>query len=408
MSKIFRASSLLFAMALSGVTLAAGGPITSQQVAARGVATSAIASSSLGDLDGAFVFVPRDIVNATLRQLQSATTFNALLASAGVSLPCAISGSLLARITQTRPTVLKLDWSQCVISQYGSRNTADGPIEVIWSGSTLSPASVASIRLGDANRDYVASSRPETPQPYYDGTTTYRNQRATGVLPVVLEFGDAGYFTGRYLVEARGFVRRVQRMPEFNSAGEPSAEFYDYESRTSTDGAILTGNYSVDGLNNVMEWGLIGGKVASSYTYPARPLHPIARTIEEWYRGTGLVARRRWDNAAGEYFHSIDGKVEGDFNAFWGLGCSGPDTFIYRTRKELGQSPYSYFVEQYDAGELSINGNTTATFTATGTQPYVDLIGHAAVKVQGLGTVNYDYPESILLGPILEAGRCTP
>lgn len=408
MSNNIRGASLLFACALSGAAFAASGPITSHQVAARGVVTSVIASSSLGELDGAFVYVPRSIVDTTLRKLQAATTYDALLAPGGVSLPCPISGNLTARVSATRLTTLQLDWAQCVSSDYGSRNTVEGPVEVVWAGRTLSPASVASIRLGNAVRDYVTVSRPETPQTYYDGTTVYRNQRATGVLPVVLEFGDFGNFTGRYLVETKGFVRRVHRMPEFNSDGEPSVEFYEYESRMSTDGAILTGAYSVAGLDNVMEWGLVAGKVAGSYTYPARPLHPVARTIEQWYRGTGLVAHRRWDNAAGEYFHSIDGKVEGDFNEFWNLGCSGPDTFVYRTRKELGQSPYSYFVEQYDSGELSINGNTTATFTATGTEPYVDLIGHAAVKVQGLGTVNYDYPESIALGPILEAARCTP
>ena len=408
MSKMTRATVLLVATAMSGAAFGASGPITSAQVAARGVVTSAIANSELGELDGAFIYTPRSIVNLTLRQLRAATTFNALLAPAGVSLPCPVSGSLAARITQTRPTVLKLDWSDCVSSEFGSRNAANGPVEVIWTGKSLSPASVISIRFGDVDRDYVASSRPETPQPYYDGTTTYRNQRITGVLPVVLEYGDSGNFTGRYLVEVKGFLRRVQRMPEFNSAGEPGSEFYDYESRMGTEGAILTGNYSVNGLDNLMEWGLVAGKVSRQYTYPARPLHPVARTINEWYRGTGLVARNRYDNALTEYFHSVDGRIEGDFNQFWGLGCSGPDTFVFRTRKEFGQSPYSWFVELYDSGELSINGNTTATFSATGTQPYVDLMGHASVKVQGLGVVNYDFPESITLGPLLEAARCTP
>jgi len=409
MKNKIRGASFLISLALSGATLAAGGgPITSEQVAARGVMTSAIATGELGELDGAFVFVPREITNATLRQLRATTTFSALLAPAGVSFPCSISGVFSARITQQRPIVLKLDWSGCTSSEFGSRVTRNGPAEFVWAGNSLSPSAVASIRLGAVDRDFVESNRPETPRPYFDGQTVYRNQRVTGVLPVVLEDEDAGYFLGRYLVETKGFMRRVQRLPEFNSAGEPSAEFYDYEYRVSTDAAVLTGNYAVDGLNNVMEWGIVAGKVVGRYTYPARPLHPNVKVLDKWYRGTGMNVRRNYDNTLGKYLFSVDGKIEGDFNAFWNLGCSGADTFTYRTRKALAQSPYSWFVELYDAGELVINGNTVATFTATGTEPYVDLTGHASVKVQGVGTFNYDYPESILLGPVFEAARCTP
>ena len=408
MSKQFRGVAFLCAVMLSGLSSAAGGPIASEQVAARGVMTSAIASGEVGELDGAFAFKPREIANLALAQLRTATTFNALFAPAGVLLPCATSGNLAARIVQTRPTVLKLEWSNCVSSQYGSRLSRHGPVEIVWAGSSLSPSSVTSLRIGSVDRDYIESDRPETPQTYYDGTTVYRNQRITGILPIVLEFGDAGYFVGRYVAEVRGFVRRVQRLPEFNSAGEPSAEFYEYESSTSTDGALLTGNYSVEGFDNTMEWSLIAGKIAGRYVYPARPLHPTVKVLDTWYRGTGLVARRRYDNTAVQYFHSIDGRIEGDFSAFWNLGCSGSDTFVFRTRKELGQVPTSWFVELYDAGELVINGNTTATFSATGTEPYVDLMGHASVKVQGVGAFRYDYPESILQGPIYEAARCAP
>ena len=408
MSKHSRGAGFFIAFTLSSLSLAANGPITSERVAARGVMTSAIASGELGGLDGAFAFKPREFANRALAQLRAATTFNALLAPAGVTLPCAISGNLSARIVQTRPTVLKLDWSNCISSQYGSRLSRHGPIEVVWSGNSLSPSSVSSIRIGTVDRDLVDSDRPEVPQMYYDGTTMDRNQRLTGALPSLLEYGDAGYLMGRYLAEAKGYVRRVQRLPEFNSAGEPSAEFYEYESTTSTDGAVLTGSYTVDGLDNTMEWGLIAGKVSGRYVYPPRPLHPTMKVLEQWYRGTGIVARRHYDNTAGEYFHSIDGKIEADFSQFWKFGCSGPDTFVYHTRRPLGQAPTSWFVELYDTGELVINGNTTATFTATGSEPYVDLMGHATVKVQGIGTFAYDYPETILQGPIFEAARCAP
>lgn len=406
MTRIIRSASLLIAVTLSGAAFGASGPITSQSTAARGVMTSAAASAALAELDGAFVFVPRSIVNLALGQLRAATTYDALLVPTGVTLPCAASGDLTARITHTRPTVLELDWSGCTSSEFGARATVDGPVTVTWAGATLSPVSVTSIRLGDANRDYVSNTRPEVPQPYYGGTTMYRNQRATGVLPLVL--ADVGYFTGRYLVEAKGVVRRVQRLPEYDSTGQPSAELYEYEGRTSTDGAILTGNYAVNGLDNVTERGLISGKVAGSYTYPSRPLHPDVKVIDEWYRGTNLVARSRWDNTAGKYFQSIDGKIEADLSRFRLLGCAAPDTFVYRTRQELGQSPYAWDPAFYDSGEFSINGNTSVSFRAAGTQPYFDLIGYASVRIAGIGRVDYDYTESILLGPLFEAARCTP
>jgi len=221
------------------------------------------------------------------------------------------------------------------------------------------------------------------------------------------EYEPGGNFLGRYLVEAKGFVRRVQRLPDFDaSTGEPSAEFYDFSTTFSTDGALLTGAYTADGTGNLLEAALLAGKFSTRFIYPLRPTKPT-RTLDMWFRGTGLSTRRAYDTATSRYSVSIDGKVEGDFNQFFPLGCSGSDTFIFRTRAPLTLSPYSYYYEFFEGGELVVD-QAVATFSATGTEQYVDLVGHVLLKVPGVGTFNYDYDEYILYGPFADAGRCTP
>src|SRR4051794_25865729 len=241
MSKMQRLSAVAFITLFCSATFAAtAAPIGIERLAARGVVTSAILQSELGDVDSVFAYTPRLIVDSALKQLAAATTFSALLAPGGVSLACATSGTLRARVGTSRPRVLKLEWNQCASSELGWRNVVNGPAEVGLPGDSLTPAWVASIRFGDESRDHVTNTRAEEPTPYYDGETVYRNLRVVGALPMSRENGY-GNFLGRYVVQATGFLRRVQRLPEFNAAGEPSAAFYDYDNALSTDGALVTG-----------------------------------------------------------------------------------------------------------------------------------------------------------------------
>ena len=94
--------------------------------AARGVETAALLNAELSDLDNEFVLQPRSVVGAALKQLNTSTTFPALLAPGGVTLNCAVSGTLNARIVNTRPRVLKLEWAHCVRNEFGMRFDVHG------------------------------------------------------------------------------------------------------------------------------------------------------------------------------------------------------------------------------------------------------------------------------------------
>lgn len=408
MSKpIHRARLFAISLSLSAAAIAsAATPALTKQRGARGVQTAFVVQSELGELDGLFVYGSRLIIDSALADLRASTTFAALLAPAGVTLNCPISGTLFARITNTWPRTLKLDWTHCVRIEFTSRVEADGPAEVVLAENSLSPSVVLSIRFGDRNRDYVSDQNFEIPSPTYGGQTLSRNLRITGVLPMTREYQNAN-FLGRYLVEAKGFVRRVQRLPDYNSAGEPSVEFYDFSNTLSTEGALLTGFYTVDGFDNLQGAGLIAGKVSGRYIYPVRPTKPM-RTLDKWFKGAGLSTRIGYDNDVSKYSIWVDGKVEGDFNEFWPLGCTGAETYTFRTRAPLTPSPLSYSFEQFESGEIVIDGKMTAKFSATVTEPFVDVMAHVGLEIPGVGTFNYDYPYSVLEGPLNEAGLCTP
>jgi len=405
---IHRAFVVALSLSLSGAALAAGAaPANTEQRAARGVTTAFVAIAEVSDLDNKFVDDSRQIIDAAFVQLRASTSFAALLAPGGVTLNCPVSGTFNARIGNGWPRVLKLDWVHCVSIEYGSRNEVDGPAEATLSANSLEPTTVLSIRLGDGNRDHISDSTPEIPDEWFGGQTASRNLRLTGILPMTREYPLGGRFLGRHLVEAKGFVRRVQRLPDYNDAGEPSVEFYNYDSKLSTDSAWLTGTYTVNGFDNRLEVGLITGKISGRFIYPLRPTKPT-KTLDKWFKGTGFSVRRTYDNDLSKSLMWVDGKVEGDFHAYWHVGCGGADTYTFRTRAPWTHSPNAYSSQIFDSGELVIDGSSVATFSATGTEPYVDLLGHVLLKVPGVGTFNYDYPESVLYGPLADAGSCTP
>lgn len=408
MNKSLRRACLV-ALSLSGVSLvaAAATPPKAEQRAARGVNTAVVTHAEVLEMDGTFVFISREIVDIALDQLNAATTYSALLAPGGVTLNCPVSGTFNARITNARLRTLKLAWTHCVSVEYGSRNDVDGPAEIALGEGSLQPGMLLSIRLGDANRDYVVDSTPEIPQPTFGGQTVSRNLRLTGPMSTARAYKPGGNFLGRYLVETRGFVRRVQRLPDYNPITfEPSAEFYNFSNTFSTDGALLTGSYSEAGTDSLIEASLITGKFSGRYVYPVRPTKPT-KTLDMWFKGTGLSTRRAWNTAASRYSVWVDGKVEADFNQFFPLGCTGADTYTFNTRSPLILAPGSYYYEFFEGGELMVD-KSVAKFSATGTDQYVDLVGHVQLKVPGAGTFNYDYSEYILEGPLADAGRCTP
>jgi hypothetical protein len=105
---------------------------------------------------------------------------------------------------------------------------------------------------------------------------------------------------------------------------------------------------------------------------------------------------------------SIDGVARTNYNQWWGFGCAKPDEFSYRTRTLLEYRRDDYTGHMFDSGKLIINGNATATFSATGVTPYVDRVGHVVLAVPGLPSVTYDVNGFAYGSELTMAGYCTP
>jgi hypothetical protein len=396
-------------IAVSATTFAAGlTPIDSASRGARAVVTTALLRMEAQSMDWEFVFSSRDIVERALRRFNTLTTYESLAAThATVSYNCP-SGSVSARVTNGLLRVVRLEWNHCSDNNPWLYRAYDGPADVTLLSATLAPSAVASIRFGDGQRDHVTSLLPgpdfPTAETSYGGETTYRNLRITGLIPMTRSDPD-GFFTGRYTVAVTGFFHFVDHSTDVNTFSPP---YYDHDHVVSTDGVILSGETTNPSpyVGN-QDFTLVTGKISERYHVPSTPTFPGGHTITKFVRGIGLRMQFGYDgNQTGSNnTQSIDGTVEADFNQWWGFNCASPDTFTYRTRATL-TSPSSYYTGMFSAGQLQVNGNTTATFSATGSTPFVDLVGHVALDIRGVGSFNYDVPDFLFSGPIYTAAQC--
>jgi hypothetical protein len=282
----------------------------------------------------------------------------------------------------------------------------DGPGDVTLLSATLAPTYVASIRFGDRTRDLIETVQPSpTLPPGFPGETTHRNLRLTGVLPMSRP-DEMSQFTGTYTAEIKGFHRFIQHTPDFSVGGDT---LYDHDHTVSTEGALISGAFTNVGFSYNQDFRLIVGKISETYIVPATPSNPASFTISKFVRGTGLRIQSGFDSDLLRNSQSIDGKVDVDFNQWWGFNCPTPESWVYRTKSTMAY-PAAAWTGTFDTGELNINGNTTARFSSTGTQPQVDLVGHIATHVAGVGSFNYDYAGfAIFSSPELyTAAICTP
>jgi hypothetical protein len=407
---LLAACGLLAGTAVAATAFAAGPvPIDSASRGARAVVTTALLRMDAQTMDWQFVSSSRDMVERALRQFNALTSYASLAASHGtVSYECP-SGSVSARVTNVALRVVRLEWNQCSDNDPWLYQVIDGPAEVTLLSGTLAPASVISIRFGDRQRDHVIGLLPGPEFPVtetsYGGTTTYRNLRLTGVIPMARSELN-GFFTGRYTVAVTGFFHFVDHASDVFLFGPP---YYDHDHVVSTDGAVLSGEtINPSGYVANTEFTLVAGKITERYHVPATPTYPDGNTLTKFVRGTNLRVQYGFsgDQTGANNTQTIDGTVEADYSQFWGFNCPAPDNFTYRTLATL-TSPSSYYTGTFSAGQLQINGNTKATFTATGSNPYVDLVGHVALDIGGVGHFNYDVPDYLFGGPLYAAAQCS-
>lgn len=382
-------------------------PINSEAGAARAVLSSTFLQYEAQQYQQQFAYSSRDIIDRALRQLSAVTTYASLAASPdGVTVSCQESGTLTARVSNRLLRNIHLEWHECTRDSFDMHFALDGPGDVTLLSATLAPTFVASIRFGDRTRDLVETLRPGPTLPKPGGSdTTYRNLRLTGVLPMARP-DESSQFTGTYTIELKGFYRFVQHIPDFVAGGDT---LYDHDHTVSTEGALISGSFTNVGFSYNQDFRMLQGKISETYIAPATPSRPASFTYSKFVRGTGLRIQSGFNNDLSRYEQSIDGKVDVDFNQWWGFNCAAPESYVYRTNAKMAY-PSSAWTGTFDTGEITINGNTTARFSSTGTQPQVDLVGHIATQVGGVGNFNYDYAGfAIFSSPELyTAAICTP
>jgi hypothetical protein len=406
-----RFSRIAVAIATAGMAAAASAagvqPIGSEGGAARAVLSSTFLQYEAQQYQQLFAYSPRDTIDRALRQLSAVTTYAALAASPdGVTVSCQQSGTLTARVSNPLLRNIHLEWHECRREQFDTHYTLDGPGDVTLLSATLTPTFVASIRFGDRSRDLIEAIVPGPAlPPDFPSDTTYRNLRLTGVLPMSRP-DEFSHFTGTYTAELKGFSRYVQHLPDYIGGGDAR---YDHDHTLSSDGALISFAFTNVGYTYNQDFRLILGKIKETYIVPATPSNPTSFTISKFVRGTDLRIQNGFNNDLLRYEQSIDGRADVDFNQWWGFNCPSPESWVYRTQSTMAY-PASAWTGTFNTGELHINGNTTATFSSTGTDPQVDLVGHIATQVAGVGSFNYDYAGyAIFSSPELyTAAICTP
>jgi hypothetical protein len=393
----------------SATSLAAVKPITTPTQAARAAASVLLLREDAQNAAYQFAYSPRDLAARLMSELTTVTTFQALLQTpGGVVVNCPRAGTMSARLSKSKPRVLRVDWQQCSRVEFTSfLRVEDGPAEVVLLEDSFTPAAVASIRFGDLTRDHVESGSYDVNLPDVVNYVVYRNMRVTGYLPL-RRLGDNNIFAGRYLAHVTGFQRSVSYRPDYTS-GEPGEELYPYEYLLSSNGALLGGEstYGSDGSYGE-EISIVAGDFNERAINPATPTNPDTRTVRKAYGGTGLRLSWGFNVPDAKGYLAIDGVARTDYNQWWGFGCSKADEFSYRTRTLLEHRMDDYTGHMFDSGKLTINGNTTATYTASGTIPYVDRVGHVALDIPGLAPVSYDVNGFIYGSELTLAGYCTP
>jgi hypothetical protein len=137
----FIALATALACGASSAQSAAAAPIESESSGARAFVTSLILRDEVQSLEHQFSYTSRDLIDRALRQFAAATDYATLAASSdGVSLPCPVSGTVTARVSNAWLRVVRLEWQQCVPDQSAFINTFDGPAEVTLLASLFTAA----------------------------------------------------------------------------------------------------------------------------------------------------------------------------------------------------------------------------------------------------------------------------
>ena len=383
------------AASLSAAAIAGGNTtINSDRTALRSVLSGVFAAQQSPGQIATLSFESRDIIEQGLKQIAAATTTDLLASAGSIEIPCAISGTLRARMTATWPRVVQFEWKACASDFFGDTATLNGPAEVVLPGNSFTPAAIAGLRLGDRNRDLVREV-PRANDPNYGGSRGRWNIRAIGILPMVRAY-EFGQFVGRYAYETSGFREYTSYYPSYPVPGPP---FYAQVFTDTAEGVVVAGEYTYDTVTasesrtNRVVRGKLTQRIDSPQTPTRAPRTYIVTVSHDDFRVRDAVVYPL--GGVGTSSLSFDGKVTVDAAQYYGWrGCTQADTFTYRTRTPL--SRYLENIEFPDHGEIVVNDKAVAKFSITGVEPYVDMLGHLDLSVRGVGKFSLSAPYGII------------
>jgi len=369
-------------------------PLTNERDAAAGLVTAFQLRTEVPWQVAVLTYRTRDYTDRALRILAANTTPAALLATpGGQSFPCAISGSVNARLSRTLPRTLKLEWTACVFEN-GIRHSLTGPGEVVLPADTFSPAFAKSVRVGNATRDLTDQLDLLNTDPGVPSTLNTLNVRMAGNVPLARET-DTDLFEGSFAYELSG---RAYERVYFQRAGEGDTFFAQEMSITATNGHV----------SGFLDYGLRDDlRISGQFDWWTRQ---DASSQEPEYTDSsridadGLRLQTVWDETAGAQKFLIQGRVAYTWPQGYDMNCSNT-VYSYDTRIPARRAPGYNGLDFYAAGKIVINGNTTARFSLVGNPDEGQVLMHTDLDVTGVGSFDYETePEN--LWNLQYAARC--
>ena len=370
-------------------------PLTSERDAAAGLVTAFQLRTDVPWEIAVLTYRTRDYADRALRILAANTTPAALLAAPnGRNFPCAISGSVNARLSRTLPRTLKLEWTACVFEN-GIRHSLTGPGEVVLPSDTFSPSTVKSVRVGSSTRDLNDQLNLLNAEPGVPSTVNTLNVRMTGVVPLA-RATDTDPFEGSFAYE---LVGRAYERVYFQRAGEGDTFFAQEMSVTATKGYVSGfldyGQRDDLRVSGKFDWWI--RQDASSQ----EPEYIDSSRIE----ADGFRILTAFDAAAGAQKFSVAGRVSYTWPEGYDMNCGCAITYSYDTKIPARRVAGYTETDFYDAGKIVINGNATARFSLVGNPDEGQLLMHTDLDVSHVGSFDYETePEN--LGNLQFAARC--
>lgn len=371
------------ALALFTVTVSAA-PIAldTEQKAAAGVSAAFFTSHEVPLYVHVTIEAVRRHTDRALESVAAITTPEALMATRGsITIPCAMAGTLTARMANALPRVLKLEWNGCVMDVDGWQRTYNGPAAITLTSDSFEPETLQSIRFGNAAGDFTEQYRIETAE-QIDTVTNSIDLVVRGDISMTRTFGGFGDVIGTSSYEMRGHMddHRLLEFPDGSPSYENTVKIVlqrltAIESTTVSD----TGTLYDDDLQ------LLSGALTILQSQPA----PYGDTTQAYTFNAYQVRKiTDWDAFSSQLF--VNGRVNVTWNPFFGSGCTD-GVYAFRTREPLVSS---LATGQLESGNLTVNGDVVARFFFAATVPPqlpMPVNGMLVnMRVKNVGTFNYD------------------